>query len=70
MLAGGPFGRGIVHGRSDAHAAFPLDDPVAPMDLVATLYHALGVPETQVLPDLGGRPQFVRPGRTIHDLFA
>ena len=69
VLAGGPFGRGIVHGRSDAHAAFPLDDPVAPVDLVATLYHALGVPDDQVLADVGGRPQFVRPGRVIPALF-
>jgi len=70
VLAGGPFRRGFVYGASDRHAAFPQENPVAPVDLVATLYHALGVPETQVLPDLGGRPQFVRPGRTIHDLFA
>jgi hypothetical protein len=70
VLAGGPFRRGFVYGASDRHAAFPLEHPVAPADLVATLYHALGVPESQVLPDLAGRPQFVRPGRAIHDLFA
>jgi hypothetical protein len=70
VLAGGPFRRGFVYGASDRHAAFPLEHPVAPIDLIATLYHALGVPESQMLTDLGGRPQFVRPGRAIHDLFA
>ena len=69
VLAGGPFRRGHVHGASDRHAAFPAADPVAPRDLVATLYHALGVPEGQILPDLAGRPQFVRPGRAITALF-
>jgi len=69
VLAGGPFRRGHVHGASDRHAAFPASDPVAPRDLVATLCHALGVPEGQVLADLAGRPQFVRPGRAIHALF-
>lgn len=68
-LLGGPFRRGFVYGASDRYAAFPQENPVAPVDLVATLDHALGVPETQVLPDLGGRPRFVRPGRAIHALF-
>lgn len=70
VLAGGPFRRGHVHGASDRHAAFPLSDAVVPRDLVATLHHALGVPEGMVLADLAGRPQFVRPGRAVHALFA
>ncbi|MFM8578784.1 MAG: DUF1501 domain-containing protein, partial [Planctomycetaceae bacterium] len=70
VLAGGPFRRGFVYGASDRTAAFPRDNPVAPADLIATLYHALGVPDSQVLPDLGGRPQFVRPGRAIPEWFA
>lgn len=70
VLAGGPFKRGFVYGRSDKHAAFPASDPVAPSDLVATIYHALGVPPRQTLTDITGRPQFVRPGTAIEGLFA
>jgi uncharacterized protein (DUF1501 family) len=70
VLAGGPFKRGFVYGKSDKHAAFPDENPVAPSDLVATLYHALGVPDRQTLTDITGRPQFVRPGKAIDDLFA
>ena len=70
MLAGGPFKRGFVYGKSDKHAAFPAENPVAPSDLVATLYHALGVPDRQTLTDITGRPQFVRPGQAIDALFA
>jgi hypothetical protein len=68
VLAGGGVRGGMVYGRSDRHAAFPASDPVAPMDVAATVYHLLGVPEGQALPDVGGRPHFVRPGRVIRDV--
>jgi len=45
-------------------------DPVAPLDLVSTVYHLLGVPENQTLPDMAGRPVFVRPGKAIAELLA
>lgn len=70
VLAGGPFKRGFVYGRSDKHAAYPAADPVTPSDLIATVYHALGVPANQILTDITGRPQFVRPGTAIDALFA
>jgi hypothetical protein len=69
ILAGGGFRGGYVYGRSDKHAAFPAENPVAPQDLIATIYHALGVPADQTLADAAGRPQFIRPGKVIHDLF-
>ena len=70
VLAGGGVRGGIVYGKSDKHAAYPAADPVAPLDLVATVYHALGVPESQTMPDQNGRPVFVRPGKAIHELLA
>ncbi len=70
VLAGGPVSGGVVYGRSDQHAAFPAADAVAPADLVATVYHALGVPREQIVRDLADRPHFVRPGTAIESLFA
>ena len=70
VLAGGGVRGGTVYGKSDKHAAYPAADPVIPADLIATVYHLLGVPEHQTLPDLNGRPVFVRPGRLIGDLLA
>jgi hypothetical protein len=67
VLAGGRF-RGGVYGRSDEQAAFPAENPVAPQDLIATVYHALGVPAEQTLTNSAGRPQFIRPGQAIRDL--
>jgi hypothetical protein len=60
---------GYVHIRSDAQAVHPAENPVTPRDLIASVYHLLAVPEDQVLADAGGRPQFVRPGKAITDLF-
>ena len=70
VLAGGGVKGGFVYGRSDAQAAFPAENPVAPRDLIATVYHLLGVPEGQTLNDTAGRPQFVRPGKAIAELMA
>jgi len=69
VLAGGGAKGGYVYGKSDAHAAYPAENPVTPRDLIASVYHLLGVPEEQVLADASGRPQFVRPGKAITDLF-
>lgn len=69
VLAGGGVKGGYVHGKSDAQAAYPVENPVTPRDLIASVYHLLGVPEDQVLADAAGRPQFIRPGKAIKDLF-
>jgi len=70
VLAGGGVRGGYVHGRSDRHAALPAENPVAPVDLVASLYHLLGVPADLMLRDTGDRPHRVRPGNAIGELFA
>lgn len=70
VLAGGGIRGGMVYGKSDRHAAYPSADPVAPLDLVATAYHLLGVPEEQTLPDGTGRPVYVRPGKAVEALIA
>jgi len=70
VLAGGGVQGGTVYGRSDRHAAFPEENPVAPADLVATVYHLLGVPSELMLQDTGGRPHRVRPGTMIRELLA
>jgi hypothetical protein len=68
VLAGGGIRGGQVYGSSDRHAAFPASNPVAPVDLVATVYHLLGVPEQQTLDDVLGRRLVVCPGTPIRAL--
>jgi hypothetical protein len=70
VLAGAGIKGGIVYGASDRYAAYPAANPVAPVDLMATIYHCLGVPGELALPDNQGRPQAVCPGTPIGDLLA
>ncbi|HEY4309813.1 MAG TPA: DUF1501 domain-containing protein [Pirellulales bacterium] len=68
VLAGGGIRGGQVYGASDKHAAYPALDPVAPVDLVATVYHALGVDPHGLLHDQQGRPMTICPGTPIRRL--
>ncbi len=43
VIAGAGVKRGHVHGRSDKTASAPLDNPVHPTDLLATIYHSMGI---------------------------
>ncbi len=69
VLAGGGIRGGQVFGASDRHAAYPKEDPVSPEDLLATMYHALGLsPETEIR-DPQGRPHRICEGQPILSLF-
>ncbi|WP_425614653.1 DUF1501 domain-containing protein [Anatilimnocola sp. NA78] len=70
VLAGGGIKRGIVYGSSDKDAAYPIDKPVTPEDLAATIYSALGINPHLQLPDPTGRPvSIVDGGRVLEELF-
>ena len=58
ILAGGGMRTGQVIGSTDRHAAEPKDRPVRIHEVLATLFHNLGLLEGQErLFDLQGRPQ-------------
>ena len=56
LLTGGGIKQGTVYGRSDKHAAWPVDRPVSSADHVATIYQLLGIDPTQMISDQSGRP--------------
>lgn len=56
LLFGGGTKRGFVLGKTDKQAAYPTDRPVSAGDMVATIYHQLGVNSEITVPDLSGRP--------------
>lgn len=70
VLAGGGIRGGQVYGKSDAVAAYPEEDPVAPADVIATLYHCLGVPPQTELYDPLGRPLAICSGSPITPILA
>jgi hypothetical protein len=59
-----------VHGKSDATASAPLEDPVHPTELLATIYHALGIePETIVYNHLNQPRELVK-AQAVTKLFS
>jgi hypothetical protein len=49
VIAGGPVKRGVVYGKSDKTASAPTENPVHPKELLATIYHSVGIdPSTMV----------------------
>lgn len=69
VLAGGGIRGGQVYGASDRDAAFPKANPVAPEDILATIYEALGIPLTAEFHDNLGRPYALCTGRPVTALF-
>jgi hypothetical protein len=70
LVAGGGIAGGRIHGESDGHGAFPKSDPVHPFDLIATVYHAVGIDPALRLPDAQQRPRrLVDHGNPILGLF-
>ncbi|MBC7966204.1 MAG: DUF1501 domain-containing protein [Fuerstia sp.] len=67
-LAGGGIRGGVVHGKSDGHAAFPVSGRVEPRDLLATMFHCLGHSPETMLHDTEGRPIPISRGRVIDEI--
>jgi hypothetical protein len=71
MLAGGGFKGGFVYGASDKIGARPSRNPVAPGDIIATLYTCLGIDPDLELSDRLGRPFALIPwGAPVRELLA
>lgn len=69
MLAGGGVKGGQVVGQSDARAEYPIERPLKPSDLLATVYHLLGIDPTQTFLDHSGRPRSILAnGEAIREL--
>ncbi|MGE3821124.1 MAG: DUF1501 domain-containing protein [Isosphaeraceae bacterium] len=68
VLAGGGVRGGRVHGVSDRIGAYPASDPVTPGDLIATLYHLMGVDPGTLIHDLQDRPFTLVEGQPLATL--
>lgn len=69
LVAGGGVKGGRVVGRTDSRGIEPTDRPVTPQELVATIFHALGVAPEATIPGPDGRPVAVYPGQPVTELF-
>ncbi len=61
LLAGGGMQVGQVIGSTDSVAAYAKDQPIHYQDVLATIYHNLGINAHAMVPDIAGRPAPILP---------
>ncbi len=70
VMAGAGLKRGYVHGKSDKTASAPLENPVHPGEVLASIYHSFGIdPATLVYNHLNQPRELVKAER-VSQLFA
>ncbi len=70
VVAGAGMRRGHVHGKSDKTGSAPVEDPVHPGELLATIYHSFGIdPQTIVYNHLNQPRELVK-AEAVSRLFA
>ena len=65
LFAGGGLRTGQYVGATDARAEAPTTRAYGPQNVLATLYHVLGIDPGRTLPDFGGRPQYLLDDRDV-----
>ena len=71
MFAGAAFAKGRVVGRTDRIAGEVTETPFSPKDIVATLFHLLGIDPQEEIHDRLGRPYLIGGvGRVRNELLA
>ncbi len=69
MMAGGGIPGGQVVGRTNSKAEYPIERPLKPADILATVYQFLGIDPTVHFKDHTGRPiPILDEGRAIEEL--
>jgi uncharacterized protein (DUF1501 family) len=56
LLSGGGLKMGQVVGATNSKAEYPIERPLTPKDILATIYRHLGIDYTNTFPDHSGRP--------------
>ena len=59
LVAGGGLKMGQAIGATNARAEYPKDRPVTAPQVLATLYHAMGIDPSKTFPNGNGRPMYI-----------
>ena len=70
IIAGAGIKRGNVHGKSDSTGSSPLEDPVHPGELLATIYHAFGINPRSIVYNHLNQPRELVKSDAVTTLFA
>jgi hypothetical protein len=68
FFAGGGIRGGTVVGSSDKNGGYPASSPQTPENMAATIYHALGIPQSDMWHDTVDRPHHIYHGEPIPSL--
>jgi uncharacterized protein (DUF1501 family) len=70
IMAGAGIKRGYVHGKSDKTGSAPLENPVHPTQLLATIYHAFGIDPGTIVHNHLNQPRELVKAESVSELFA
>jgi hypothetical protein len=70
VAAGAGIKAGNVYGRSDKTGSAPLEDPVHPGELLASMYHAFGIQPTTIVYNHLNQPRELVKAEAVTSLFA
>ncbi len=69
-VAGAGIKRGFVYGKSDKTASAPVENPVHPRDLLATIYHSVGINPGTIVYNHLNQPRELVKGEVISSILA
>ena len=70
VVAGAGVKRGTVYGKSDKTASAPAENPVHPCDLLATIYHSVGIDPATIVYNHLNQPRELVKGEVVTGLLA
>ena len=70
VIGGAGIKRGYVHGKSDKTGSAPIEDPVHPTEILATVYHAMGIDPTTIVYNHLNQPRELVKAERVSALFA
>jgi hypothetical protein len=70
IIAGAGAKRGFVYGKSDATASAPLETPVHPIELLASVYHSIGINPATIVYNHLNQPRELVKAEVVTNLFA
>jgi uncharacterized protein (DUF1501 family) len=70
LAAGAGIKRGYVHGKSDQTGSSPLEDPVHPGQLLATIYESFGIAPDTIVHNHLNQPRELVKAEAVSALFA
>ena len=59
LFSGGGLKMGQYVGETSSGGEYPITRPYTPQNILATLYHVLGIDPSATIPDHNGRPQYL-----------